>query len=218
MIRQERLDDLEESLRIALEETISNHYTAMPAIVTSVDLSNQTISAQIALAATVYDEQGNGTLTRYPLLIYVPLIYPRGGGYALTFPVAAGDEVLIVFSSRCMDAWWQNGGVSEQVEARINDLSDGFAIPGLTSVPRALANVSASSIQLRNDAGDTYVEINADKVNVVSPSEINLTAPVIKINGQTIQTGGLEIDGIPFGTHKHTGVQAGGANSGGPIA
>ena len=218
MIRQERLNDFQESLRIAFEEEMLKHYTAMPAIVISTDLENQTISAQIALSATVYDEQGNGAATRYPLLIYVPIIYPRGGGFAVTFPLVPGDEVLVLFASRCVDSWWQNGGVNEQMEFRINDLSDGFALPAPSSIPKKLSNVSPNSLQIRNNSGSTYVEITQDnKINCVAETEINLTAPTIRVNGQVISTGGMVIDGINFGTHKHTGVQTGSGNTGDPI-
>ena len=65
----------------------------------------------------------------------MPVVFPGGGGFALTFPVAAGDECLVVFASRCIDAWWQSGGVGEPMEPRMHDLSDGFALIGVRSQP-----------------------------------------------------------------------------------
>src|SRR5260363_73502 len=46
-----------------------------------------------------------------PLLGDVPVFFPRGGGCTLTFPVQKGDECVVVFASRCIDGWWQSGGV-----------------------------------------------------------------------------------------------------------
>lgn len=224
MDRRERLDDPEESLRMALESYASQLWTALPASVVSVNLTAQTVSVQPTIQGSVADPAGNVRLVNLPVLVDVPLVWPKAGGFALTFPVAAGDEVLVVFSCRCIDSWWQSGGIGAPAEARMHDLSDGFAILAPTSQPKKLSNVSSSNVQLRNYAGNTLVEITPDgKANITGASEINLTAPVINLtgtmnlNGQMTQSGGsMTIGGVTFGTHKHTGVQTGGGTSGGP--
>jgi len=224
MDRRERLDDPEESLRMALESYASQLWTALPASVVSVNLTAQTVSVQPTIQGSVADPAGNVRLVNLPVLVDVPLVWPKAGGFALTFPVAAGDEVLVVFSCRCIDSWWQSGGIGAPAEARMHDLSDGFAILAPTSQPKKLSNVSSTNVQLRNYAGDTLVEITPDgKANITGASEINLTAPVINLtgtmnlNGQLTQSGGsMTIGGVTFGTHKHTGVQTGGGTSGGP--
>ena len=224
MDRRERLDDPEESLRMALESYASQLWTALPASVVSVNLTAQTVSVQPTIQGSVADPSGNVRLVNLPVLVDVPLVWPKAGGFALTFPVAAGDEVLVVFSCRCIDSWWQSGGIGAPAESRMHDLSDGFAILAPTSQPKKLSNVSSTNVQLRNYAGDTLVEITPDgKANITGASEINLTAPVINLtgtmnlNGQMTQSGGsMTIGGVTFGTHKHTGVQTGGGTSGGP--
>ena len=224
MDRRERLDDPEESLRMALESYASQLWTALPASVVSANLTAQTVSVQPTIQGSVADPSGNVRLVNLPVLVDVPLVWPKAGGFALTFPVAAGDEVLVVFSCRCIDSWWQSGGIGAPAESRMHDLSDGFAILAPTSQPKKLSNVSSTNVQLRNYAGDTLVEITPDgKANITGASEINLTAPVINLtgtmnlNGQMTQSGGsMTIGGVTFGTHKHTGVQTGGGTSGGP--
>ena len=224
MDRRERLDDPEESLRMALESYASQLWTALPASVVSVNLEAQTVSVQPTIQGSVADPAGNVRLVNLPLLVDVPLVWPKAGGFALTFPVAPGDEVLVVFACRCIDSWWQSGGIGAPAEARMHDLSDGFAILAPTSQPKKLANVSASNVQLRNYAGNTLVEITPDgKANITGASEINLTAPVINLtgtmnlNGQLTQTGGsMSIGGIVFGTHVHGGVQPGGGTTSSP--
>ena len=86
----------------------------------------------------------------------------------MTLPLKAGDEVLIIFAARCIDSWWQSGGASNApAENRICDLSDGFAVLAPTSQPKKLSNVSESNVQLRNTAGDVFIEIDpAGKVQV----------------------------------------------------
>lgn len=89
---------------------------------------------------------------------------PRGGGFALTFPVAAGDECLVVFADACIDSWWQSGGVQNQAEKRRHDLSDGIVIPGLWSQPNKLA--IGEGIRLTATAGGASVALTASGVTL----------------------------------------------------
>lgn len=116
-----------------------------------------------------------------PLLVDVPIVFPRAGGYVLTFPVKKGDECLVVFGDMCIDAWWQSGGVQNQVESRRHDLSDGFAIIGCWSQPRVVSNYSTESVQLRNEAGNAYFEIKGSTINI-NADTINIKGGRVNIN------------------------------------
>ena len=230
MNREERLDDPEESLRLAMESQQAQIWTALPGVVAAVNLAAQTLSVQPTVQGSVASPNGAKQLVNLPLLVDVPIVWPRAGGFALTFPIAAGDEVLVVFASRCIDSWWQSGGVGAPAEARMHDLSDGFAILAPTSQPKKLTGVSSTNVQLRDESGTTYVEITPDgKARVVAATQIDVEAPTVNITGdlnvtgemnlvgQLTQSGGtMSIGGIVFDTHKHTGVQPGSGTSGGP--
>lgn len=226
--RDELRNDPEEALRLAFDGRQAVMWTAIPGIVTEVNLEDMTVSVQPAIQGAVSDENGAVTFVDLPVLVKVPVCFPKAGGFVLTMPIAVNDEVLVVFSARAIDTWWQSGGVGKPIEARMHDLSDGFAIPGPASVPNAVANISANSAQLRNEAGTTYIEITSDgKIKFVSPSEIELNGPV-KITGDLTQTGNQNITGnvvatavtsggIGLATHKHGGVTTGSGTSGTPV-
>ena len=230
MNREERLDDPEESLRLAMESQQAQIWTALPGVVAAVNLAAQTLSVQPTVQGSVASPDGAKQLVNLPLLVDVPIVWPRAGGFALTFPIAAGDEVLVVFASRCIDSWWQSGGIGAPAEARMHDLSDGFAILAPTSQPKKLSGVSSTNVQLRDETGTTYVEITPDgKARVVAATQIDVEAPTVNITGdlnvtgevnlvgQLTQSGGsMTIGGVVFGAHKHTGVQPGSGTSGGP--
>lgn len=232
--RAQLYNDPETAYRMAFEGLQSGMWTAMPGIVTAVDFEKMTCSVQPAIQGSIENEQGVKQSVNYPLLVDVPICFPKAGGFLLTLPLAVNDEVLIIWACRCIDAWWQSGGVQRPMEARMHDMSDGFAIPGPASVPNVPAGaISQTGAQLRNDAGTTYVEISADgKVKIASPTEIDLTGPV-KITGNLTLTGAISFTGnlivsgtvtatdfiaglLGFTTHKHTGVTTGGGTSGGP--
>lgn len=192
--RAQLYNDAEEAQRLVLDGRQATIWTAIPGIVQSVNFSAMTVEVQPSIQGTIENENGTIQSVNLPLLVDVPIVFPSAGGFTITFPIVVGDEVLVVFSSRCIDAWWQSGGIQRPMEARMHDLSDGFAIPGPRSQPRVVPGISNSAMQIRNDAGTSYIEIDDDgKINLVSPSEVNLTAPIVKV------TGGLIIDGTVTG-------------------
>ena len=161
--RNELLNDAEEAQRVVLNSLQSSMWTAMPAIVQSVDLTKMTLTAQIAIQGSITDEYGNVQNVNLPPIVDVPIVFPSSAGFVITMPLAEGDEILVVFASRCIDSWWQSGGYANiPLELRMHDLSDGFAIPGPKSVPNAFSSISATDCQIRNKAGTTYLSIGAD--------------------------------------------------------
>lgn len=162
MDRAQLYNDSEEAQRLVLDGRQSCIWTALPAIVQSVDFAAMTCEVQPAIQGSVENEDGSITVVNLPLLVDVPIVYPGGGGFILTFPIAEGDEVLVVMASRCIDSWWQLGGVQKPIEARMHDLSDGFAIPGPRSQPRTVDSIKTNGVQLRNEAGTVYFGINAN--------------------------------------------------------
>lgn len=159
MDRNQLLNDSETAMRLALDGRQSTIWTAMPGIIQSVNLAAMTCEVQLAIQGTVENENGTIESVNLPLLVDVPICFPNAGGFILTFPIAANDEVLVVLASRCIDAWWQSGGIQRPMEARMHDLSDGFAIPGPRSQARLITSISSSEVQLRNAAGTTYVSL-----------------------------------------------------------
>lgn len=217
MDRREYLNDAEESLRLAMDDKVSSIWTALPGIVSAVNLAANTVSVQPAIQGAVTDANGNVSNVNLPVLVDVPIVFPSAGGFSLTFPIVAGDEVLVIFSSRCIDTWWQSGGVGKQAEARMHDLSDGFAIAGIKSQSTKIDNISNNSVQLRNNDGDAFIEIDSDgKIKLVSATSITLDAPLVEMTGDLNVAGDSIAGTISLQTHTHSGVQTGGGNTGAP--
>lgn len=227
--RDQLYNDNEEALRVALDGRLATLWTAMPGIVQSVDFATMTVSVQPAIQGQVEDESGKVQSVDLPLLIHVPIQFPTAGGFALTLPVAVNDEVLILWASRCIDAWWQSGGVQRPIEARMHDISDGFALLGIRSVPKVIPNISPTAAQLRNNAGTSYIEIQpSGRIKVVSPTEIEFSGP-LKLSGTATLTGNINVTGnltvtgevtagtTPLHAHVHGGVTPGGGSTGAPV-
>lgn len=232
MDARERMNDPIVGLSVALGGWQSKMQTAFPGIIQSFSADHMTCTVQPAISGQVRDETGALTGIDLPLLTDCPVQFPAGGGCTLTFPVKQGDECLVVFSSRCIDSWWQSGGVQSQADLRMHDLSDGFVLLGFRSQPRVIGGISGSAAQLRTDDGSAFVEVDSTThaINAVTTGaalvsaqgNITLTAPLVtingdvKVNGRVDSTGDVQAGTISLQTHKHTGVTAGGGTSGGP--
>ncbi len=214
----ERTNDREEALQLMLENQQSGMWTALPGRITAVNRAAGTVQVQPTIQASIRLPDDTSRTQNLPVLADVPIIFPGGGGATMTFPIQPGDECLVVFSSRPIDSWWQGGGEQPAIMPRMHSLSDGFALVGVRNRGRALPTVSDAQVELRSDGGSTRVSLNptTNKVDVVATAEVTVTAPQIKLNGLVTITGGLVVDGITFGTHKHTGVSPGGGISAGP--
>ena len=220
MLRIERIDSLQDSLLAAFQGLQSGLWTALPGIVTNVSRlgSEQTVDVQPSVLMQLMGTDETWFDVSPPVCIHCPAQFPSGGGVTLTFPVAVGDECLLVFASRCIDGWWQQGGVAKQAEYRMHDLSDGFALLGFRSKPHVLSALSTTEAELRSDDGSTVIGLNP------ITSTLTLKATNIVIQGNVALTGNLGVsgslanDGVDIGkTHKHSGVQSGSNNTGNPI-
>lgn len=198
MDRREQFDDPEESLRMAMEGALAQVWTALPAVVTAVNLNAQTVSAQPSVKGTQTAKDGTTSQVSMPLLVDVPICWPKAGGFAVTLPVEIGDEILVVFASRCIDGWWQSGGEQNPAEDRMHDLSDGFAIFAPTSQSKKLANVQADGIEIRNEARTTYFKVTETDL-YAKFTNFYMDGNVIHV-GNTTQTGSQTSSGTITGT------------------
>ena len=216
------------ALRAALDDKQANIWTALPATVSSFNVAKVTVEAQPTIQAQI--RQPNGTLvdTTLPLCVDCPVLFPGGGGFVFTFPLAKGDEGLLIFASRCIDNWWQSGGVGKQAELRMHDLSDGFFLPtGGMSQPNIPGNISTDSAQMRTKDGTELIDLNPtthtltlQAANIKLLGNLQMGGAGDTITGQNggavdfgatqIKSNGKRIDS----THTHSGVVVGGGNSG----
>lgn len=170
----------EEFYRILMETVSNNLRVSMPGIIQSFDPVEQVVTVQPAIRERIRNPDHSYSWTNLPLLVDVPIVIPRAGGFSLTLPVQQGDECLVIFGDMTIDGWWANGGIQNQLEKRRHDLSDAFAILGCWSQPRIITNYSTSAAQLRTDDGKAYISLSSSGINFVAPAN-SITA-----NGKVI--------------------------------
>ena len=157
-----RYDDTIALIAQSVRATI---YTALPGRVVSYDPATQTATVQ-----PLYKAKFNGEPMQMPELLSVPVVMPRGGGYAISFPIRPGDGVQLMFQSRNADLWYNEGGEQEAFSARMHDLSDAVAVPGLEPAPNALEDAQDDRFEIRAEDPETRIEIleGPDRVRIVA--------------------------------------------------
>lgn len=213
---------------------------ALPGIIQSFDPASITAVVQPAIRYIERDNDGNKSTKDYPLLVDVPVVFPRGGGCTLTFPIKEGDECLVIFADRCIDFWWQSGGIQEPVDGRMHDLSDAFCIVGPQSQAKKISGISTTSAQLRTDDGSAFIEVSAGgDITATTAGNATINAPEIILNGNVTINGNLSqgmgesggaatmhgpvtvtndvtAGGKSLMTHTHGGVEHGNDSTGEP--
>ena len=140
------------TVRKLIEQRLGDLHTAMPGEVVSFDADAQEADVQ-PLTKRRYP---SGEVVDLPMLQRVPVVFPRGGPAFITWPLAAGDKVALLFCERSIDAWKDDGGIYNPEDGRKHHLSDAVAIPGLFP---SSDTVEVSSDELLISCGDAELRL-----------------------------------------------------------
>ncbi len=164
-----------EAIVSAIEARITSLFGPMPAKVTAYDYSTQKVSVQPLIYRAREDEEGDRVAERLGIVENVPLMFPGGGAYRVTWPVNVGDLVLLVFADSSMDRWLARGGEVDPEDDRRFHLSDAVAIPGMyhyadipTSAPTDAMVLHADMVKLGTPSAADPVARKSDLDAVVN--------------------------------------------------
>ena len=123
------IQELGQAITDAIQRRLVDIHTSMPGIVESYDKTNQVADVTIAMNRTKID----GTSVPAIKLPNVRVRFEKTQDAAITHPLKKGDEVLLIFNERDVDAWRGNGTIGTPQTNRRFSLSDVVAIPGYCS-------------------------------------------------------------------------------------
>ena len=178
-----------EALAAAIEAERREVLTTVRGAIVAYDPVTQRASVQPLMTARFGDE----TL-RAPVLESVPVMQPRGGGYAAHFPLKAGDPVTLHVFSRGHDRALADGSDANLRPGRMHELSDAVAYPGGHADTQALAGMNGQGAHFGSDDGKRGIQARddgttavvggpdgGDKLRVDAAGRVDLTA-----NGESL--------------------------------
>lgn len=217
-----KLATFSDTTRKAVVNTLKDLHTALPGIIESFDSTTQLATVQPAVRRIFKTVDENIEMvipTDLPKLINVPVVFPKGGGFSLTFPISKGDECLLIFCERDISSWYEKGGVQTPNKKRFHSLSDAVAHVGISSKINPISNFNNSAMELRNSDRSTRIElgdsgtidIHADTVNVnANTTNLGTGGDEIARKGDTVQ---VEVtSGSSAGVYDGT-ITSGGSNT-----
>lgn len=162
-----RTPSLSELLQAAVSQAIGDMFVALPGKIVTYDPITQTADVQPLLKRPVVFDDGTIEPDDLPIVPSVPIAFPRGGGFFLSFPMAKGDLVLLVFCDRSIDKYKTSGGTAptDPIDVRTNDISDAVAYPGFYPMLRALKDGAANS-SVMAFGKETGMQIHIDETGI----------------------------------------------------
>lgn len=151
-------ESLTQAINNCIKQDRANLYTALPAKVIS--FNGHTVTCEVMIKRVIT----NGQEIEIPPLADVPVQFPHAGGFCFTVPIKKGDEGLVIFSSRCIDGWYQSANKSIPLDSRMHDLSDGIFIPGVNSVPKKIVDFYHDGLSMQTDDGSTFIRLINGKI------------------------------------------------------
>ena len=140
---------------------------------------NQT--AQVTINYTksflqISDVGNTSTLTpSYPTLLECPCIVLGGGGGYLSFPIASGDECLVLFNDRDLDNWFMGSSSSPPNTGRLHAFTDAVCLVGLRSMPNVLIDYQGSAVTLQYEGNTIQIKSSSVLINL-SPADVPFIA------------------------------------------
>jgi hypothetical protein len=166
MSQTSREPDLLESLDTIVQSRLNEVHVALPAKIVTYKPAQEAGAPHLAdvqptLIRVFVDDDDQEVPVEYPVIPDVPVAFPRGGGGFLTFPLKAGDLVLLVFAQRSLDAWLQTDGKTptDPGDARRHHVTDAVAYPGLLTATNFIPNVNTTDVVLGLEDGSIAIHL-----------------------------------------------------------
>jgi hypothetical protein len=198
-----------EVIELAVRNALEHVHTSLPARVLSFDAAKNTVDVELGTKAATYDrDTGEREYEERPQLASVPVVWPRGGGYVMTLPLAAGDFVWLMFAEQGLGEWRASGEVSEPVDARRHSIGHPVALPGAFPdvSPLSPLDVANRSTKLVLGADGTNTQIVIDKATPSPTILLGKDATDFVALANLVQAA---LDTIRTHTHPVSGVTAG---------
>lgn len=124
----------------------------------------------------------------YPKFADCPVVIMGGGSSYLTFPIAIGDECLVLFNDRDIDNWFATGQVAPPATGRLHSFSDAIVLVGLRSTLRSISNYDTTRAVITNGAVQVGINPNTNLAtikNAVTTLNTALQELITGIQGAT---------------------------------
>jgi len=180
-------DSLSVVLDFVLSQWSKGLHTCVPGLIETYDAASRRARVKFALKQVRTD----GSEVAKAPIVDVPVVFPSGGGFTMTFPMAEGDPVMLLFSERGITAFKKTFDQATPTEGQYHQEADAVALPGFGPLSLTPADMQGAawqtedgdkSVRLKEGgveihAGDTNILVRDDGdvvINVGSANKVHL--------------------------------------------
>lgn len=161
MTVENRNPTLDELINMGIDYRQALIKTARPGRIESYDADSQTVNVQ-PMVQTAFVAEDNQEVTEVPAIIQkVPVMFPRGGGMRLTWPIEKGDFCLLVTCERSIDIYTDGDGGQpvDPIDVRMHDATDSVAFMGFYPFQKPIPEIESANLVIGEEEGGLQVHI-----------------------------------------------------------
>lgn len=191
----------ESAVKALFDYQMRNVFTAIPAKIMQVEDAEEQRVAVKPIINNVFPDWDDSV--EFPTILSVQVLFPSSSTSAFTFPINAGDTVLLVFAQSCIDVFKSGDGTTQPPsDYRRFDKRDAIAIPGLfpfgmainQQIKRTLTHSTDDVVVVHNlgTAEECEIRLKPTGKVEVNGSQIDISSST-KIDGNLINTGNVTV-------------------------
>jgi len=187
---------LAQLLKQTIENRLLDVHTALIGRVEKYDPRTQLADIQPVLKQTIKLKDGDVKQEDLPLLVDVPVLFPRAGGFFLSLPIQSGDYVQVIFNEVSIDAFLTEASSTINSAGRFT-LQGAVCVPGIYPQSSPLQDAHKSNLVLGKDEA-VQIHIDGEKIRLGSEkaAEALAIASAVKVELEKLRTA--------FKSHVHT--------------
>jgi hypothetical protein len=161
-----QIPSLAQLIKQAIETRLLDVHTALIAKVESYDAKKQLVDVAPMLKRRIKNQEDEWVNEQLPLLCDVPVLFPRAGGFFISFPIKPGDFVQLIFNEVNIEEWLENSRPTIACNERFT-LHGAVAIPGVYPQSKALSDAHETNLVLGIEQG-LQIHIDSEKIRLGS--------------------------------------------------
>jgi hypothetical protein len=166
MLSMKQIPTLAGLLKQAIDNRLLDVHTALIGRVEKYDASTQLADVQ-PLMKHARKTNGDGIKQEgLPLLVDVPVLFPRAGGFFISLPIQVGDFVQVIFNENSIDDFLTESASKIDSAGRFT-LQGAVAIPGIYPLSKPVAGAHKANLVMGKDKG-VQLHIDGEKIRLGS--------------------------------------------------
>ncbi len=153
-------------LKQAIDNRLLDLHTALIGRIEKYDAKTQLADIQPVLKCAIKTSDGTINQEDLPLLVDVPILFPRAGEFFISLPIEVGDYVQVIFNETAIDDFLSESP-SRIDSARRFTLQGAAAIPGIYPQAKALKSAHKANLVMGRDEG-IQLHIDQEKIRLGS--------------------------------------------------